>query len=129
MTLWLILALMTAGTIFSVLWPVSRRGPLRGGSDIAVYRDQLDEIERDRASGLIGEREAEAARVEGSRRLIGAARAGAPAAAAGPRLPSGCCCRSAPPGSISRSARRNCRGSRTPNAARRHRSNARSPIW
>ena len=49
------------------------------GSDVAVYRDQLDEIERDRAAGLIGEREAEAARVEVSRRLLAAADAVAPA--------------------------------------------------
>ena len=37
-----------------------------------VYRDQLDEIERDLATGLIGKSEAEAARVEISRRLIAA---------------------------------------------------------
>ena len=72
-----------------------------GGSDVAVYRDQLEEIERDRAAGLIGEHEAEAARVEVSRRLIAAADARAPCAgrrsAAGgggrPRLPRSCCCR------------------------------------
>jgi cytochrome c-type biogenesis protein CcmH len=75
MTLWLVFALMTAAAIFAVLWPLSRRGGAAGGSDIAVYRDQLDEIARDRAAGLIGEREAEAARVEVSRRLIGAAEA------------------------------------------------------
>src|SRR5664280_448372 len=73
MTLWLVFALMTAATIFAVLWPLGRRKPLRPGSDVAVYRDQLDEIQRDRASGLIGEAEAEAARVEVSRRLIAAA--------------------------------------------------------
>ena len=73
MTLWFVLALMTAGAIFAVLWPLGRRAPLRGGSDVAVYRDQLDEIERDRSTGVIGEREAEAARVEVSRRLIAAA--------------------------------------------------------
>ena len=55
MTLWLILALMTAAAIFAVLWPLARRSPLRTGSDVAVYRDQLEEIERDRVSGLIGE--------------------------------------------------------------------------
>ena len=75
MTLWLVFALMTAAAIFAVLWPLSRRGGTPGGSDIAVYRDQLDEIARDRAAGLIGEPEAEAARVEVSRRLIGAAEA------------------------------------------------------
>src|ERR1700756_4981925 len=73
MTLWLVFALMTAAAIFAVLWPLSRRGGVAGGSDIAVYRDQLDEIGRDHAAGLIGEAEAEAARVEVSRRLIGAA--------------------------------------------------------
>jgi len=73
MTLWLVFALMTAAAIFAVLWPLSRRAEARGGSDIAVYRDQLDEIARDRAAGLIGEAEAEAAKVEVSRRLIAAA--------------------------------------------------------
>ncbi len=73
MTLWFVLALMTAGAVFAVLWPLGRRAPLAGGSDVAVYRDQLDEVERDRAAGLIGEREAEAARIEVSRRLIAAA--------------------------------------------------------
>ena len=77
MTLWLVFALMTAAAIFAVLWPLSRRTPLRRGSDIAVYRDQLEEVSRDRAAGLIGEAEAEAARVEVSRRLIAAADAAA----------------------------------------------------
>ncbi len=73
MTLWLVFALMTAAAIFAVLWPLGRRKPLRTGSDVAVYRDQLEEIQRDRSTGLIGEAEAEAARVEVSRRLIAAA--------------------------------------------------------
>ena len=73
MTLWFVMALMTAAAIFAVLWPLSRRKPLASGSDVEVYRDQLDEIERDRAAGLIGETEAEAARVEISRRLLAAA--------------------------------------------------------
>ena len=73
MTLWLVLVLMTAAAMFAVLWPLARRTPLRRGSDVAVYRDQLDEIQRDRSTGLIGDAEAEAARVEVSRRLIAAA--------------------------------------------------------
>lgn len=74
MTLWFVFALMTAAAVFAVLWPLSRRGvSQRQGSDIAVYRDQLDEIDRDRATGLIAEAEAQAARVEVSRRLIAAA--------------------------------------------------------
>src|SRR5689334_24942326 len=74
MTLWLLFALMTAAAIFAVLWPLGRARVSQGsGNDVAVYRDQLDEIERDRAAGLIGEREAEAARIEVSRRLLAAA--------------------------------------------------------
>ena len=48
MLLWLLFALMTAAAIFAVLWPLGRTGNVQAGSDIAVYRDQLDEIERDR---------------------------------------------------------------------------------
>ena len=73
MALWLVFALMTAAAIFAVLWPLSRRGRVRGGTEVAVYRDQLDEIARDRKTGLIGNAEAEAARIEVSRRLIAAA--------------------------------------------------------
>jgi cytochrome c-type biogenesis protein CcmH len=73
MLLWLVLALMTAAAIFAVLWPLSRAANVQAGGDIAVYRDQLDEIERDRRAGLIGETDAQAARVEISRRLIAAA--------------------------------------------------------
>ena len=73
MSLWLAFALMTAAAIFAVLWPLGRRKPAAGGSDLAVYRDQLDEIGRDRAEGRIGEAEAEAAKIEVSRRLIAAA--------------------------------------------------------
>ena len=82
MTLWLVFALMTAVAIFAVLWPLSRRTGKSGGSDILVYRDQLAEVERDRATGLIGAAEAEAARVEVSRRLIAAADAAEAAKAA-----------------------------------------------
>jgi cytochrome c-type biogenesis protein CcmH len=45
------------------------------GSDLVVYRDQLEEIERDRTDARIGADEAEAARVEVSRRLLAAANA------------------------------------------------------
>lgn len=73
MSLWFVFALMTAAAIFAVLWPLGRSTQARGGSDLAVYRDQLDEIARDRAEGRIGEAEADAARTEVSRRLIAAA--------------------------------------------------------
>jgi cytochrome c-type biogenesis protein CcmH len=79
MILLLICTLMTATAIFAVLWPLVRGRGKASGSDLAVYRDQLEELQRDRAAGLIGEAEAEAARVEVSRRLIGAADAQASA--------------------------------------------------
>ena len=76
MILWLILAVMTLAAVAAVWWPLARRQKsVRSGSDVAVYRDQLDEIDRDEAASLIGSVEAEAARVEVSRRLIAAAEA------------------------------------------------------
>lgn len=86
MTLWFIMAMMTVAAIFAVLWPLARRGPVRAGSDVEVYRDQLDEIARDRAAGLIAEGEADAARVEVSRRLLAAADAAPAEPARGSRL-------------------------------------------
>jgi cytochrome c-type biogenesis protein CcmH len=84
MILWFGLALMTAAAILAVLWPLSRRGGgSRSDSDVAVYRDQLDEIERDRAAGLIKDNEAGAAKVEVSRRLLAAADADVQAAPPG----------------------------------------------
>ena len=74
MILWPIFALMTLAAVLAVWWPLARRQKAdRSGSDIAVYRDQLEEIDRDEAASLIGGVEAEAARVEVSRRLIAAA--------------------------------------------------------
>jgi cytochrome c-type biogenesis protein CcmH len=72
MTLWFEFALMTAAAIFAVLWPLGRRHdrPQNEGSEAAVYKDQLAEIERDLATGLIAAPEAEAARVEIGRRLL-----------------------------------------------------------
>src|SRR5260370_38984260 len=74
MTLWFVFALMTAAAIFAVLWPLGRGRRLQNdASEAAVYKDQLTEIDRDVAAGLIGSSEAEAARVEISRRLLAAA--------------------------------------------------------
>jgi cytochrome c-type biogenesis protein CcmH len=73
MTLWFVFALMTAAAIFAVLWPLGRgTRPQNDASEAAVYQDQLSEIDRDVAAGLIGSSEAEAARVEISRRLLAA---------------------------------------------------------
>jgi cytochrome c-type biogenesis protein CcmH len=85
MTLWLIFAVMTVAAACAVLWPLGRKPRAgQGGSDRLVYQDQLLEIERDRAAGLIGGAEAESARVEISRRLLAAADTEASAAALPP---------------------------------------------
>jgi cytochrome c-type biogenesis protein CcmH len=64
---------MTAAAMLAVLWPLGRKADASGGNDLLVYQDQLEEIGRDRNAGLIGQAEAEAARVEVSRRLLAAA--------------------------------------------------------
>ncbi len=74
---------MTLAAVFAVCWPLARRRKyVRSGTDVEVYRDQLDEIGRDETAGLIGSVEAEAARVEVSRRLIAAAEIAKSASAA-----------------------------------------------
>jgi cytochrome c-type biogenesis protein CcmH len=73
MILWIIFAAMTAAALFAVLWPFGRKsGHGAAGSDRLVYQDQLKEIDRDLAIGLIGDAEAESARIEISRRLLAA---------------------------------------------------------
>lgn len=72
MLLWIALAAMTGLAALALLWPLARRGSALTpqASDVAIYKDQLAEIERDLERGLIGRSEAQAARVEVSRRLI-----------------------------------------------------------
>lgn len=75
MLLWVVLASLTAIVLLVLLRPLTTgRGnePARDAFNATVYRDQLDEIEADRARGLIGEAEAEAARLEVARRLLAA---------------------------------------------------------
>jgi cytochrome c-type biogenesis protein CcmH len=71
--LWLILACLTAIALLVLLRPLAgaaAKDPAPDAFDAAVYRDQLGEIESDRARGLIGQAEAEAARIEVARRLL-----------------------------------------------------------
>jgi cytochrome c-type biogenesis protein CcmH len=73
--LWVILASLTAIVLFVLLRPLAaggKAGYAPEAHDAAVYRDQLEEIESDRARGLIDETEAEAARIEIARRLLAA---------------------------------------------------------
>jgi cytochrome c-type biogenesis protein CcmH len=77
MLLWIAFALLTVTVLALVLAPLARPAPApEAGADAgarAVYRDQLAEIEGERAQGLIGAAEAEAAKIEVSRRLLASA--------------------------------------------------------
>lgn len=73
MLLWILFALMTAVVLAAVIAPLARPAPSgreRGSGSLAVYRDQLKELEADRGRGLIEAGEAAAARIEISRRLL-----------------------------------------------------------
>lgn len=76
MALWIVFALLTGAAVFSILWPLSRApaaAPDERDLDVAFYKAQTAEIERDAARGTIGSAEAEAARAEAARRLMVAA--------------------------------------------------------
>src|SRR5690348_8579129 len=83
MTLWLLLALMTAAASMALLWPLGRAcAPAAGEDDVAFYRAALADIARDADAGRIGAEEAAAARIEAARRLLRSeAEASAPARA------------------------------------------------
>lgn len=69
------LALLAGVVVLLLLRPLRAAGNARadaGASEVVLYRDQLAEITRDFDRGVIGEAEAEAARVEVSRRLLAA---------------------------------------------------------
>ncbi|KAA5598263.1 c-type cytochrome biogenesis protein CcmI [Blastochloris sulfoviridis] len=73
MSFWVAFAVMTGVAALAVLVPLLRRQEVATAPDLAVYRDQLTEIERDLKSGLISAGEGEAARIEVKRRLLAAA--------------------------------------------------------
>ncbi|WP_377295680.1 c-type cytochrome biogenesis protein CcmI [Rhizobium sp. SGZ-381] len=73
MTLWILLAVITAGVSAVLIWPLmtsARPVEELREDEAAVYRDQLREVDRDRAQGLIGVEEAGYAKAEIGRRLL-----------------------------------------------------------
>jgi cytochrome c-type biogenesis protein CcmH len=79
MVLWIILAALTAAVAAILILPFARATKAASADragEVAVYRDQLAELNRDRAQGLINAEEAEYARAEIGRRLLAAADAG-----------------------------------------------------
>ena len=133
------LAGMTGLAVLAALWPLAfrRKGGAEAASEVAFYKAQLAEIERDVERGQLPAEEAAGARAEAARRLI-AASAAAPAEAppAKPRRPPANCRRahrrssfplvalglyagSGPAGPARRAARRPHRGRRSARASRR----------
>jgi cytochrome c-type biogenesis protein CcmH len=73
MLFWVIAAILTLGASLAVLLPLA--GGAKGASssgehDLEVYRDQLSELDRDAARGLIQPAEAAEARAEIARRIL-----------------------------------------------------------
>jgi cytochrome c-type biogenesis protein CcmH len=73
------LALLTTATVGALLVPLLRTRATatdRFDGELAIYRDQLAEVERSRVDGSIAEQEAAAARLEIERRILAAADGG-----------------------------------------------------
>lgn len=71
--LWVVIGLLSAAVLVLLLAPLLRRPGRReerAEYDIAVYRDQLDEVERDRERGLLDAEQAAAAATEIQRRML-----------------------------------------------------------
>lgn len=74
MLLWIGFAVLTAVVVAVILRPLVVNAGVHGhatdDADLEVYRTQLDELDADVARGVIGVKEAEAARVEISRKIL-----------------------------------------------------------
>ena len=84
MLIWIVFAVMTAAVLAAVLRPLLRPvatvgAGARAGGDLAVYRDQLAELDADKMRGTLSADEAEQARREIARRMLAAAGDAGPA--------------------------------------------------
>jgi cytochrome c-type biogenesis protein CcmH len=73
MLLWIGFAVLTAVVVAVLMVPLQRERPApvdAAAADMAVYRDQLAEIEVERERGVVAADELEGARTEIARRLI-----------------------------------------------------------
>ncbi len=85
MLIWIVFAVLTAASLVAILWPLASAralphtvpgagrtvpGGTRAAYDLSVYRDQLNELERDEAAGLFAGSDAVAARNELARRML-----------------------------------------------------------
>ncbi|MBV2184762.1 MAG: c-type cytochrome biogenesis protein CcmI [Rhizobium sp.] len=73
MLFWIVSALLTVAVAIALLFPLLKGAspaPVDDVGEAAVYRDQLKELERDKAAGLISNEDAGYARAEIGRRLL-----------------------------------------------------------
>ncbi|WOJ89567.1 c-type cytochrome biogenesis protein CcmI [Methylocapsa polymorpha] len=70
--LWLIFTILTGFAVLSILWPLLKtpRGLSHGATEIALYKAQLAEIDRDAAQGLVAPEDVQGAKAEAARRLM-----------------------------------------------------------
>jgi len=72
--IWIVIAAICALAVVALAWPLLRArpsaAPPRKSYDLAVYRDQLAELDRDHERGLLSEAERAAARLEIERRML-----------------------------------------------------------
>jgi cytochrome c-type biogenesis protein CcmH len=87
MVFWIAMAALTAAATAALLAPLFRsRTPVgTAETEVAIYRDQLEEIAKDVERGVLPESEAKAARTEIARRLLQAGEATEPAVPEPPR--------------------------------------------
>lgn len=75
MLFWIVVSVLTAAVAVALLLPLMRaeaKTDIPQSHDVEVYRDQLTELQRDQANGLISGDEAEFAKAEVARRLLAA---------------------------------------------------------
>jgi len=73
MSLWLAIGGLTLAAVLPILWPLlrpSKMGDNRLDHDLAVYRDQLREVDAELAANALTDREAEETRREIERRIL-----------------------------------------------------------
>lgn len=73
MLIWVVFSVLTAGVVGALLWSYRRAQEVGSGAtdaDVAVYADQLQQIDADRSKGLLSEADAQSARAEVGRRLL-----------------------------------------------------------
>jgi cytochrome c-type biogenesis protein CcmH len=90
MIIWLVLAIVTFCVLLALLMPLFRsdpRSPSRTARELAIYRDQLTDLQREVEAGRISPPEAKSAETEIQRRMLAAAKSLDPAeaGAAAPR--------------------------------------------